>query len=81
MSSSVKNAMRLPPFVEVSLRSVRVAEEEDARTVALAARSAGGGDAQWLDDGAVARQRMAGDVEPEHLLLEGEALIGRPTPA
>ena len=36
------------------------------------------GDAQRLDDAAVSRQRMAGDVEAEHLLLEREALVGLP---
>ena len=55
-----------------------MSEQEDARAVTLGGQIAGGRDAQWLDHAAVSRQRMARDVEPEHLLLERETLIGFP---
>ena len=52
-----------------------VAEEAHARAVAAAASSADDVTPERLDDALEAGQRMAGDVEAEHLLLEGEALV------
>ena len=53
-------------------------EEEDARTVAFGRELGRRGDAEGLDDGPEAGKRMPRDVEAEHLLFEGEALVRVP---
>ena len=77
-SSSVTNAIRLPLFVAFSLTALIMAEQADARPDGPGGELRRRQRAQPPGDVAVALQRMAGEVEAQHLLLEAEQLVVRP---